>query len=98
MNHVFVCFGKSCVKRGAREVADTLRSEFEVNGVYAEVHRHTCFDLCKQSCNVMLELGAEQRIYTNIHPKTAHKTAAQMLEGLESISKDSTSEPEEVIA
>ena len=83
MNHVFVCFGKSCIKRGAREVADAVRSECELKGMPVEVHRHTCFDLCKQSCNVMLEVGAEQRIYTNIHPKTAHKSAAQMMGSLE---------------
>ncbi len=82
-NHVFVCFGKSCVKRGAREVAETLRDEFGREGVQTDVHRHTCFDLCKRSCNVMLEVGDERRIYTNIHPKTAYKTAGQMIEGLE---------------
>ena len=82
MNHIFVCFGKSCVKRGAREVAETLKSEFERAGVPAKMHRHTCFDLCKQSCNVMLEVKAEQRIYTHVHPKTADKTALQMIEGL----------------
>ena len=83
MNHVFVCFGKSCVKRGAREVAESLRGEFGREGVPAELHRHTCFDLCKRSCNVMLEVGHERRIYTDVHPKTAHKTAAQMIAGLE---------------
>ena len=89
-NHIHVCFGKSCVKRGAREVAETLRAEFgraafERGGVPADVHRHTCFDLCERSCNVMLEVGSERRIYTNVHPKTAHRTAAQMLEGLEEV-------------
>lgn len=82
VNPIFVCFGKSCVKRGAREVAETLQSAFDREGIPAEVHRHTCFDLCKQACNVMLETHNEQRIYTNIHPKIAHKTAAQMIEGL----------------
>ena len=85
MNHVFVCFGKSCVKRGAREVAETLKDEFEREGVPTEIHRHTCFDLCKGSCNVMLEAGSERRIYTHIHPKTADKAAAQMIEGLHSV-------------
>ncbi len=87
-NHVFVCFGKSCVKRGAREVAETLQGEFAREGVLTEVHRHTCFDLCKQACNVMLELHNERHIYTNIHPKTAHKTAAQMLEGFEETERE----------
>ncbi len=84
MNHVFVCFGKSCVKRGARDVAQTLRAEFEREGVPAEVHRHTCFDLCKMSCNALLDHG-ERRIYTNIHPKTADKVAAKIVEGLEEV-------------
>ena len=85
MNHIHVCFGKSCVKRGAREVAETLRTEFGREGVPTEVHRHACLDLCERSCNVMLETGSERRIYTNVHPKTAHRTAAQMLEGLEEV-------------
>ena len=69
MNYVFVCFGKRCVKRGAREVAETLKAEFEAGGVPAEVHRHTCFDLCKGSCNVMLKAGSERRIYTHYSPQ-----------------------------
>ena len=75
-----VCFGKSCVRSGAREVAETLQRTLEAEGVPVRVQRRACLDLCKQPCNVLTQIGSESRIYTQVHPKTAYKTAAQMLE------------------
>lgn len=81
---VHVCRAKSCTRRGAAEVAAGLETTFTREGVRATILRHDCFDLCKQACNVLLELpDSEQRLYTQLHPRQAESFAESILEELE---------------
>lgn len=73
---VHVCRAKSCMRRGAAELAAGLEVAFAREGMDASVLRHDCFDLCKQACNVLLELpGTEPRLYTQLHPRVAERFA-----------------------
>ncbi len=86
VNHVtvHVCRAKSCSKRGAAELAAGLEKTFMRKGVDAAVLRHDCFDLCKQACNVLVELpGTEQRIYTQLHPRYAERFAESLTKEVE---------------
>ncbi len=76
---VHVCRAKSCTKRGAGELARGLEETFAREGVHADVLRHDCFDLCKQACNVLVEMpGTEQRLYTQLHPRYAERFAKNL--------------------
>ena len=78
---VQVCRAKSCTKRGAGELARELEKTFDREGVEARVLRHDCFDLCKQACNVLVEMpDTEPRIYTQLHPRYAEKFAESFVE------------------
>ena len=78
-----VCRAKSCTRRGAAEVAAGLEATFARKGLRATILRHDCFDLCKQACNVLLDMpGSEQRLYTQLHPRRAEKFAESIVEEL----------------
>jgi NADH:ubiquinone oxidoreductase subunit E len=80
---VHVCRAKSCTWRGAAEVAAGLEATFAHEGVRATILRHDCFDLCKQACNVLLDMpGSEQRLYTQLHPRQVGKFAESIAEEL----------------
>lgn len=71
------------MRRGALELSGALAQGFAERGLVAHVTRHECFDLCKQGCNVLLELpGHEQRIYTGLHLRQAAAFAAHISEEL----------------
>ena len=81
---VQVCRAKSCTKRGAGELARGLEETFARKGISAQVLRHDCFDLCKQACNVLVEMpDSEPRIYTQLHPRYAEKFAESLVEELQ---------------
>ena len=81
---VQVCRAKSCTKRGASELARGLEETFAREGVNAQVLRHECFDLCKQACNVLVEMpDTEPRIYTQLHPRYAERFAESLVQELE---------------
>ena len=81
---VQVCRAKSCTKRGAGELARVLEETLARKGVSAQVLRHECFDLCKQACNVLVEMpGTEPRIYTQLHPRYAERFAESLVQELE---------------
>lgn len=81
---VHVCRAKSCTKRGAGELVRGLEETFAREGVHADVLRHDCFDLCKQACNVLVELpGTEQRLYTQLHPRYAERFAESLVKEIE---------------
>jgi NADH:ubiquinone oxidoreductase subunit E len=81
---VHVCRAKGCTRRGAAEVAARLETTFTRKGVRATILRHDCFDLCKQACNVLLEMpGREQRLYTQLHLRQAERFAESIAEELE---------------
>ncbi len=81
---VHVCRAKSCTRRGAAEVTAGLAATFVREGVRATILRHDCFDLCKQACNVLLDIpGTEQRLYTQLHPRQTEKFAESIVEELE---------------
>ena len=80
---VQVCRAKSCTKRGAGELAGGLEATFAREGLDAQVLRHACFDLCKQACNVLVELpDTEPCIYTQLHPRYAERFAKSLAEEL----------------
>lgn len=80
---IHVCRGKKCTRRGATELSENLSRAFAAQGVEVAVSRHDCFDLCKQACNLLLELpGQEQRIYTGLHPSRAEAFAQHIAEEL----------------
>ncbi len=83
---VQVCRAKSCTKRGAGELATGLKKTFACEGVGAAVLRHDCFDLCKQACNVLVELpGTEPRLYTGLHPRYVERFAESLVTELKSM-------------
>ena len=80
---VHVCREKSCTKRGAAELTVGLEQTFTRKGVDAAVLRHDCFDLCKQACNVLVDMpDAEPRLYTQLHPRYAGRFAESLVEEL----------------
>ena len=80
---VQVCRAKSCTKRGAGELTRGLEETFARQGVDAQVLRHDCFDLCKQACNVLVEMpDTEPRIYTQLHPRYAERFAESLVKEL----------------
>ena len=61
-------------------MAAGLEVTFAREGVAVSVLRHDCFDLCKQACNVLLELpGTEPRLYTQLHPRAAERFAQSIV-------------------
>ncbi len=81
---VHVCRGKKCTRRGATELSEKLGQAFAEQGVEVTLTRHDCFDLCKQGCNLLLDLpGHEQRIYTGLHTSRAEAFAQHIAEELE---------------
>ncbi len=81
---VQVCRAKSCTKRGAGELARGLEETFARKGINAQVLRHECFDLCKQACNVLVEMpDTEPRIYTQLHPRYAERFAESFVEEIQ---------------
>lgn len=80
---VHVCWAKKCTRRGAAELAERLGTGFKEQGVHAIISRHDCFDMCKQGCNLLLDLpGHEQRIYTQLHPSQAEAFAQHIADEL----------------
>ncbi|MDZ7704029.1 MAG: (2Fe-2S) ferredoxin domain-containing protein [Trueperaceae bacterium] len=79
-----VCFGKSCTKRGAREVAETMQAECARQGVRAVINRVGCMDLCKHACSVKLsEPRDKEAIFAKVHPRMAAGAARQLLDHAE---------------
>ena len=81
---VHVCRAKSCTKKGAGDLTKGIEETFAREGVNAQVLRHDCFDLCKQACNVLVEMsGTEPRLYTQLHPRYAERFAESLVAELE---------------
>jgi len=79
--HVFVCDGKDCARRGARELAKELRHELHAREAGCRVSRTACLGQCSQRCVVGFE-GPGGRWWGGARPDDAPKLAKKIAKRL----------------
>ena len=79
---VSVCQGKTCSKRGARELLEAARREAEAHGGHVAVSSCKCLDQCKKGPNISVRAPGGRPVILNgvkpaMLPSVMHRILAE---------------------